>query len=90
MVTTEDVQRQVAVTLVITVEEPAFLLAVQRIVGRIQDVGEPAKAVVLDLVERWSTTDLCWISSSVALWQVHVLNIREDEPAARGYVPWQT
>ena len=32
----EDVERQVAVAIIIAMEEPAFLLAVQRIVGGIQ------------------------------------------------------
>ena len=32
----EDVERQVAVAVVIAVEEPAFLMAMQRIVGRIE------------------------------------------------------
>ncbi len=36
MPATEDVQRQIAVTIVVTVEEPILLLAVQRIVGRVE------------------------------------------------------
>jgi hypothetical protein len=32
----EDVQRQIAVTVVIAVKEPAFLMPVQRIVGRVE------------------------------------------------------
>ena len=33
---TEHVQRQIAVTVVIAVKEPAFLMPVQRIVGRVE------------------------------------------------------
>ena len=36
MAAAEDVERQIAVAIVIAVEEPTFLLAVQRIIGRIQ------------------------------------------------------
>ena len=36
MAAAEDVERQVAVTVVVAVEEPAFLMAVQRIVGGIE------------------------------------------------------
>ena len=36
MAAAEDVERQVAVAVVIAVEEPAFLVAVQRIVGGIE------------------------------------------------------
>jgi hypothetical protein len=36
MLATEDVQRQVAVATVVAVEEPPLLLAVQRVVRRIQ------------------------------------------------------
>jgi hypothetical protein len=36
MLATKDVQRQIAVTAVVTVKEPAFLVPVQRIVRRIQ------------------------------------------------------
>src|SRR5689334_16581979 len=36
MTATEDVQRQIAVTVIVAVEEPAFLVAVQRIVGGVE------------------------------------------------------
>ena len=36
MATAEHIERQIAVAIVIAVEEPTLLLAVQRIVGRIQ------------------------------------------------------
>ena len=36
MSATEDVERQIAVTVVVAVKEAAFLMAVQRIVGRVE------------------------------------------------------
>ena len=48
----EDVERQVAVAIVVAVEEPAFLLAVQRIVGGIQIEDDLLRSLPMRLQEQ--------------------------------------
>ena len=51
MPTTEDVQRQIAVAVVVAVEVAALLLAVQRIVGRIEVDHDPDRRLAMSLHE---------------------------------------
>ena len=49
MLAAEDVQRQIAVIIVVAVEEPPFLVAVQRIVRGIQVQDDLARRLVMGL-----------------------------------------
>ena len=49
MAATEHVERQVAVAVVVTVEEPPFLLAVQRIIGRIKVKNDLPRRALMGL-----------------------------------------
>jgi hypothetical protein len=49
MAATEHVERQIAVAVVVTVEEPPFLLAVQRIIGRIKVKNDLPRRALMGL-----------------------------------------
>ena len=51
MVAAEDVERQVAVAVVIAVEEPALLVAVDRVVGGVEIERDPRRGLVVGLQE---------------------------------------
>ena len=51
MLTTEDVQRQVAIAAVVAVEKTPFLLTVQRIISRIQVEPDLARGLAVRLQE---------------------------------------
>jgi hypothetical protein len=58
MAATEKVERQVAVAVVVTVEEPPFLLAVQRIIGRIKVKKVASRSRMICLGARsWASTN---------------------------------
>jgi hypothetical protein len=52
MAAAEHVERQVAVAVVITVEEPPLLLAVQRIIGRIEVENDPPRRTLMGLYKQ--------------------------------------
>jgi hypothetical protein len=52
MLAAEDVQRQIAVTSVVAVEERALLVAVQRIIGGIEIQSDPPRQLVVGLEEQ--------------------------------------
>src|SRR6185437_13583864 len=52
MAPAEYVERQVAVAIVVAVEEPSFLLAVQRIIGRIEIEDDLARRLLMRLQEQ--------------------------------------
>ncbi|WP_419634950.1 hypothetical protein [Thiolapillus sp.] len=66
MLTTEDVQRQVAIAAVVAVEKTPFLLTVQRIIRRIQVEPDLARGLRYDSRKR-STSSRSSASLSAAI-----------------------